>query len=168
MVGLATSCDERKLRAIIGLCYRTLQSFHHITPSEKEEIVLLVMERFERDGGKFSINTYGNIYCRNKALSLIRYKTAEKRMGRIFVDGKVSLQSDYSLNYLHDGHDEELEQIDALIAQDTTNQVSEWICSIRQVAPELLPLLEKALSGDKLTKKERKLLYDVIHSNNML
>lgn len=168
MVGLSTSCDERKLRAVIGLCYQTLRSFHHITPSEKEEIVLLVMEQFEQDKGKYSINTYGNVYCRNKTLSLIRYKTAEKRMGRVVVDGKVTLQTDYSLNYLHEGHDEDLEQIDALIAQDNTCQVSEWVCSIRQVAPELLPLLEKALCGDKLTKKERNLLRDVIYNNDML
>lgn len=164
MVGLATSCNPDKLSKVISECYRTMSLFHHITAEDKEDIVLMVMDRFERTAGRNHVLFYGRTYCRNKVVQLLRYRTAKKRMAQDEIDGKSQYKTDLSIYELvgRSESDKDIEAVELLLSEDCSFQVSEWVASVERVAPELLPVLFKALQGDRLTIKERKGLESVI------
>lgn len=156
MVGFATSCDPQRLQKVIAVSKVVMRGFYGLTPQDKEDILIDVMYRFEVDQGRFPISVYAR-HCRNKVIGFLGQKTAQKRMASKIVDGTRVFFNDVSLNTVI-GEDEDMEYGDFLAVQDDSLARAELEAQIEMTAPELLPLVQKVMEGDKLTRKERTLL----------
>ena len=90
-------------------------------------------------------------------IGFLGQKTAQKRMASKVVDGTRVFFNDVSLNMVI-GEDEDMEYGNFLAVQDDSLARAELEAQIEMTAPELLPLVQKVMEGDKLTRKERALL----------
>lgn len=155
MVGIQSSCNPFKLQQVIDMCKRTLNGFYKLTREDKEEVILEVMLRFEEDGGIYSVTTYGYNYCKNKAMDLVRANTSIKRKAQIRVGDETVFIPDISLN-AEDGVD--------IAIYDSNYLKSEWLMLVEQLAPELSPILQRALDGEKITYRQRQKLKNILRN----
>lgn len=159
MVGIQTSCNPDRLRKVLAKSRAVMKGFYGLSPEDKEDILIDVMYRFEVDQGRFPDTVYER-HCKNKIIGFLGKKTAKKRMAQQKVNGVTVYLQDVSLN-MKIGEEEDMELQD-VIASDTdySIQESELLSDIERKTPELIPSVKRVLQGEKLTKKEKRVLQE--------
>lgn len=166
MVSTEMSCNPQKLRQALRAARAEIACFYGLTPQEKEDILDMVLYRFEVDKGRFPVKVYAR-HARDKVVGLLTHKRAKKRCAQKVVDGKVVYIEDESLNRKVD-EDGEIEFGDTIPKIDMGIHMVELMEYIKKECPELLPLVKKVLDGERLRKKERELLKENIRREDLL
>lgn len=166
MVGLSTSCDQNRLKKIMSLAYLVMSAFYGLTREDKEDIMLDVMYRFEVDKGRFPDSVYAR-HCRNKVIGFLDKKTAQKRMARKIIDGKIVYIPDVSLNKKV-GKEKDAEYGSLIPAKDTKMEELEFLTDMERRAPSLVPLFKKVLDGQALTTQEKKHIKSIISREDLV
>lgn len=157
MVGIKNSCDPQRLRKVMVASRLVMKGFYGLTPEDKEDILIDVMECFEKDKGRFPVSVYAR-YCRNKVIGFLGKKTAQKRMAQKKVNGVTIYLQDVSLN-MRVGDEEDAEFGDFIpVDGDFSIEEVELMADIERKTPDLAPLVRKVLQGDTITRQEKKKL----------
>lgn len=156
MVGIETSCDPTRLQKVIAVSRVVMKGFYGLTPEDREDILMDVMYRFEVDEGKYPVSVYAS-FCRNKVIGFLGKKTAQKRCASTVVDGNRVFLEDVSLD-LTLGEEDDVAFGDLLPTTDDGFARSELLTQVEMSAPDLRPLVERVLQGDKLSRTEKGIL----------
>lgn len=155
MVGISTSCNPEKLRQVLRACRVEIKRFYGLTAQDKEEITCDVMLRFELDGGKYPATVYGK-YCRNKTLQFIQKKVAQKRVASTIKNGVRVYLPDVSFEAVFGEDSEDELRIEEMLGTDEQEfSYVELLSDVQRKAPDLLPVVEKVIDGEKLTRNEK-------------
>lgn len=153
MIAMQLSCNPEKLRQVIRACKVTMKGFYGLTAQDREDILLEVVWKFEKDEGKFPATVYGR-YCVNKVLQFIEHKTAKKRMTQTEVNGETIYIEDVSLSLTTD-EDEKLTVADTIACESQELEEVEFFADVERADPSLLPIIKRVLAGAVLTRNER-------------
>lgn len=157
MIGIKNSCDPERLRKVMVASRLVMKGFYGLTPEDKEDILIDVMECFEKDKGRFPVSVYAR-YCRNKVIGFLGKKTAQKRMAQKKVNGVTIYLQDVSLN-MHVGDEEDAEFGDFIpVDIDFSIEEVELMADIERKTPDLAPLVRRVLQGNTITRQEKKKL----------
>lgn len=160
MVGLSTSCDPEKLKKILLVSKLTMKAYYGLSREDREEILVDVMYRFEVDKGKFPLSVYIR-HCHNKIIGFLGKKTAQKRMARRVIDGKVSFIDDVSLS-MEIGSEGGKTLEDIIPSRSDELLEVELLAAVEQSTPDLVPIVKKVLDGYRLTISEKRKLKNKI------
>lgn len=163
MVGINQSCDPERLKKVLVRSRIQMRGYYGLTEEDKEDILIDMMYRFEVDKGRFPLSVYDR-HCHNKIVGFLAKKTAQKRMAQKVVNGTRVYFSDISLSMTL-GEDEDGATIESLIpVEESSFETVELLADVERLAPDLAPLVRRALDGDRLTQKERKMLKNRLSS----
>lgn len=152
-IALEESCNKEKLKKVMKAAAYEIGKYFGLTASDKEDIMMMVIYRFEADEGRFPISVYTR-HAKNKVVDLIELRTRKKRCVQKVVDGRVVYMEDWSLNQIV-GEDGDMELGDFIPAKEMDMHMVELMADWERVCPELIPLLQKALDGERLTREEK-------------
>lgn len=161
MVGLSQSCDPIRLKKVLARARIQMRGYYGLTEQDKEDILIDMMYRFEVDKGRFPLSVYDR-HCHNKIVGFLSKKTAQKRMAQKVIDGVRVYFSDVSLNMKLGDEDSDGTLEDFIPVEEGSFAEVEFLVDLERLAPELVPLAKRALAGDSLSGKERKILRDQI------
>lgn len=159
MVGILSSRNPDKLQRVINASKIILHRYTDLTKEDKEDILLEVMMRFERDDDRYPVVVYVN-YCRNKICDWYRFTRSKKRMLRKAVGNGTLYIKDL---YLYQVMGEDMELKDVLPVEDKAISECDLYTSLEQSYPTLYKTLCKVMDGKVLTRKEK---YDLHKERN--
>lgn len=166
MIGITTSCDPIRLQKVMGLAMRAFNQYAGWTKQDKEEMLLGVVQLFEETEGKFP----NCVYVR-RAHHIIQgehtFYHAQKRKYSKMVDGKRVFYDDYSLDMPY-GEEEDMTLSDFIPSKSTSLREVELLADIALIDPELVPLVRRVLRGEKLDRKEKRLLRKKLRKEDLL
>lgn len=165
MIRTEGSCNEEKLKKVIIASRAVIKSFYGLSQGDKEDILMDVVYRFEADNARFPVSVYAR-HCRNKVIGFLGKKTAKKRMNQSIKDGKITYYEDLSLNEMI-GEDRDVERESIIPSKDNSYAEVEIIASVEKEAPDLVPFVEAALRGERLTRQQRVLLKEIIRKEDL-
>lgn len=166
MIRTEGSCNQEKLKKVLIAGRAVIKRFYGISGADKEDILLQVAYQFEMDEARFPVSVYAK-FCRNRVISFLGKKTAKKRMNQSIKDGKIIYYEDLSLNAMV-GEDENVELESVVPSKENQYSAIEIIASVEKEAPELVPFVKAALRGEKLTRKQKLLLKEIIRKEDLL
>lgn len=165
--GIDTSCNPVMLKEVIKAGMGYMKRFWGLTPEDKEDLMLQVIYLFEIQKAKYPVQVYVRA-LHNKVYDHFVKTTAQKRMASAVVNGKRVYYKDLSLEEAVLGEEEDLCLMDTIPMSDSMLNVVELRTMVESSAPELLSILDKALLGQRLNKKERRLLSNIINKEDLV